>query len=168
MESKKFNGKEIFIAAIFVASVLIMGIKFLNPTPMMIVLEENGETTINQVPGYFTYTDMVVIFIFSVTAAVSGTLLLFSSSFGATEEHGGELILEERKKRWNEISKRLKNTEQKVYEVILNSDGIAYQSEIVKKTELPKSNVSRALDLLESRGMVERRRRGMGNIILLK
>ncbi|RLI76793.1 transcriptional regulator, partial [Archaeoglobales archaeon] len=31
-----------------------------------------------------------------------------------------------------------------------------------------KASVSRTLDLLESKGLVERRRRGMGNIVLLK
>ncbi|MCD6411533.1 MAG: MarR family transcriptional regulator [Thermoplasmata archaeon] len=38
----------------------------------------------------------------------------------------------------------------------------------MKKTGISKASVSRALDLLESKGLVERRRRGMGNIVLLK
>ncbi len=48
------------------------------------------------------------------------------------------------------------------------SDGIITQSELVEKTGLSKASVSRALDLLESKGLVERRRRGMGNVVLLK
>ncbi|MGB2728912.1 MAG: MarR family transcriptional regulator [Halobacteriota archaeon] len=51
---------------------------------------------------------------------------------------------------------------------ILESDGIIEQSELVEKTGLPKSNVSRSLDLLESKGLAERRRRGTGNVVLLK
>ena len=78
------------------------------------------------------------------------------------------MILEERKKRWDELSKTLKNDERKIYETILESDGIIEQSEIVEKTGLPKANVSRALDLLESKGLAERRRKGTGNVVLLK
>ncbi len=62
----------------------------------------------------------------------------------------------------------LKDDERKIYKVILDSDGIINQSELAEKTGISKSNVSRVLDLLESKGLVERRRRGMGNIILLK
>ena len=62
----------------------------------------------------------------------------------------------------------LKDDERKIYKVILDADGIISQSEIAEKTGISKSNVSRVLDLLESKGLVERRRRGMGNIILLK
>ena len=55
-----------------------------------------------------------------------------------------------------------------IYETILESDGIIEQSEIVEKTGLPKANVSRGLDLLESKGLAERRRRGTGKVVLLK
>ena len=46
--------------------------------------------------------------------------------------------------------------------------GIIEQSELPEKTGISKSNVSRALDLLESRGLIEKRRRGIGNVVLLK
>jgi uncharacterized membrane protein len=62
----------------------------------------------------------------------------------------------------------LKDDERKIYETILESEGIIEQSELVEKTGLPKSNVSRSLDLLESKGLAERRRRGTGNVVLLK
>jgi len=66
------------------------------------------------------------------------------------------------------ISKTLKDDERKVYEAILEAGGVINQSKLPEKTGLPKRSVSRALDLLESRGLVERRRRGMGSVILLK
>ena len=88
--------------------------------------------------------------------------------FDSVEKPAGELVLEERKKRWEQIVKTLKDDQQKIYKAIIDSDGIINQSELVEKTGISKSNVSRALDLLESRGLIERRRRGMGNIVLLK
>ena len=80
----------------------------------------------------------------------------------------GESVLEERKKKWEEIAKTLKEDEAKIYKAIIESDGIITQSELVEKTGLSKASVSRTLDLLESKGLVERRRSGMGNVVLLK
>ncbi|MHC1587205.1 MAG: helix-turn-helix transcriptional regulator [Candidatus Syntropharchaeia archaeon] len=51
---------------------------------------------------------------------------------------------------------------------MIEADGIIEQSKLPEKTGISKASVSRALDLLESKGLVERRRRGMGNIVLLK
>ena len=69
---------------------------------------------------------------------------------------------------WEEIAKTLKEDEQKIYKAIIEAGGIIEQSKLPEKTGLSKSSVSRALDLLESKGLVERKRRGMGNIVLLK
>jgi uncharacterized membrane protein len=96
-------------------------------------------------------------------------LLFFDAvESNSVEKPAGKIVLEERKKEWEEVSKTLKDDEQRIYKAIIDSDGIVNQSELTEKTELSKSNVSRALDLLESKGLVERRRRGMGNIVLLK
>ena len=80
----------------------------------------------------------------------------------------GEVVLEERKRRWKEIAKTLKENERKIYQAIIEAGGIIEQSELPEKTGISKASVSRALDLLESKGLVERRKRGMGNVILLK
>ncbi len=68
--------------------------------------------------------------------------------------------LEERRRKWEEISRSLKDDGRKVYEAILEAGGVINQSELPGKTGLSKTSVSRALDLLEGRGLVERRRRG--------
>ena len=99
-------------------------------------------------------------------ASVSGMYLLFFDS-APQDSSAGAMVLEQRKKHWEDIAKTLKSDEQKIYEAIIG-EGIIAQSELVAKTGLPKSNVSRALYALENKGLIERRRRGMGNIILLK
>ena len=164
MESKKIHGKTAFMAALFVASVFVLGIKLLNPTPVQIFIEGQN-TAITQIPGFFTVKDVIIIVAASILLGVSGTYLLF---FDSVEKPAGELLLEERKKRWKQTVKILKDDEQKIYKAIIDSDGIIEQSELPEKTGLSKSNVSRALDLLESKGLVEKRRRGMGNTVLLK
>jgi uncharacterized membrane protein len=160
-----FHKKTAFMAVVFIASVVVLGIKLLDPTPVQIFVE-NETTIVNQIPGLFTYTDMLTIIIAVSLLNISGMYLLFFDS-APQASSAGTIVLEERKKRWESIAKTLKEDEQKIFTAIIE-EGIIAQSEIVEKTGLPKSNVSRALYTLESKGLIERRRRGMGNIILLK
>jgi hypothetical protein len=62
----------------------------------------------------------------------------------------------------------LSSEEKIVYNLILNSEGSIFQSEIVKSTGHSKVKITRILDRLEGKGIIERKRRGMTNIILLK
>jgi len=164
MEGKKIGGKTAFMAALFVASAFILGLKLLNPTPIQIVVEGQS-VSITQLPGFFTLGDVIIIVIASIILGVSGTYLLL---LDLIEKPAGKLVLEERKKKWEEIAKTLKEDEQKIYQAIIEAGGIIEQSELPEKTGISKASVSRTLDLLESKGLVERRRRGMGNIVLLK
>ncbi len=56
----------------------------------------------------------------------------------------------------------------KLYDLIGGAGGAIFQSELVDKSGFSKVKVSRILDRLEGRGLLERRRRGMTNIVLLK
>jgi uncharacterized membrane protein len=165
----QIRGKTLFAAAVFIASVLVLALKLLNPTPVQILVEGNTAIT-TQVPGLFTYADVLVIAVALVLMSVSGTYILLHDSTtpaAAASASAGDVILEERRQRWEEVAKTLKDDEQTLFKAIID-EGIVHQSELVEKTGLPKSNVSRALYGLESRGLIERRRRGMGNVVLLK
>ena len=161
---KRRYGKTAFIAVLFVASVFILGLKLLNPTPIQIVIEGQN-ASITKLPGFFTIEDVIIVVIASIILGVSGTYLFFFDLF---EKTAGEVILKEREKRWKEIAKTLKEDERKIYRAIIEAGGIIEQSKLPEKTGISKASVSRILDLLESKGLVERRRRGMGNIVLLK
>lgn len=73
----------------------------------------------------------------------------------------------EKKEEIEKVIKTLDNSEQKIYETIRNS-GAIFQSELVEKSGLTKVKVTRVLDKLESKGIVERKRRGMTNIVICK
>ncbi len=62
----------------------------------------------------------------------------------------------------------LAGDEKKIFEAVLDSQGMIYQSSLVEKTGFSKVKVTRELDALESKGIIERKRRGMTNIIVLK
>jgi len=62
----------------------------------------------------------------------------------------------------------LDNDEKNMLNLLLQNEGSIMQSEIVEKSGLNKVKVTRVLDSLEGRGIVERKRRGMTNIVILK
>lgn len=55
-----------------------------------------------------------------------------------------------------------------VFEKIVESNGAIFQSELVEKTNYSKVKITRILDKLEGRGLIERKRRGMTNVVVLK
>ena len=66
------------------------------------------------------------------------------------------------------IVSSLSEEEKLVYSKIKESDGAAFQTELVEKSGLDKVKVTRILDKLEGKGLVERKRRGMSNVVVLK
>jgi len=71
-------------------------------------------------------------------------------------------------KKTEDIVKGLVGDEKIAYDAIVASDGTIFQSELVEKSGLDKVKVSRILDRLEGKGLIERKRRGMSNVIVLK
>lgn len=157
------RGRALLVACLFTASVFIIGLKLMNPTEIHIFLE-GEETVLSHVMRTYSLYDVAVLIASTFLAGISGTYLLLHDEGMAV----GELNLNSKRAMYEKILPTLKDDEQKVFQAVLDSEGIIAQSELDDLTGVSKSNVSRALDLLESRGYVERRRRGMGNIIVLK
>lgn len=63
---------------------------------------------------------------------------------------------------------KLNDEEKVVYSLLRKNQGSMYQSDLVKETGLTKVRVSRILDKMETQGILERKRRGMTNIVVLK
>ena len=73
----------------------------------------------------------------------------------------------ERKRKPIDYSK-LDKDEKIVVKVIENADGTIFQSDLVEKSKFSKVKISRILDKLEGRQLIERKRRGMTNVVVLK
>jgi len=69
---------------------------------------------------------------------------------------------------YEEVKKELNEEEKNVFEKILEAEGTIFQSDLVEKTGFTKVKVTRILDKLEGRGLIERKRRGMTNVVILK
>ena len=64
--------------------------------------------------------------------------------------------------------KNLDKEELSLMNLLLSNKGSMFQSEIVVKLGLNKVKITRILDSLEAQGLVDRKRRGMTNIVMLK
>lgn len=72
------------------------------------------------------------------------------------------------KNNYKDAMKGLAPDERKVFERVISSGGYVLQSELISSTGVNKVRMTRILDRLESMGLVERRRRGMTNAVVLK
>ena len=63
---------------------------------------------------------------------------------------------------------KLDKDEKIIVKNIEQADGTIFQSDLVEKSGFSKVKVSRILDRLEGRQLIERKRRGMTNVVVLK
>jgi uncharacterized membrane protein len=64
--------------------------------------------------------------------------------------------------------KKLEGEERDVYNTIIEENGMIFQSTLMEKTGLSKVKVTRVLDKLENKKLIERKRRGMTNVVVLR
>lgn len=63
---------------------------------------------------------------------------------------------------------KLDKEEKSLVKLIEEADGSIFQADLVEKSKFSKVKVTRILDRLEGRQIIERKRRGMTNVVLLK
>ena len=63
---------------------------------------------------------------------------------------------------------KLDRDERKVIELLLKENNAMFQSSLMEKLEIGKVKATRLLDKLEAKQLIERKRRGMNNIVVLR
>lgn len=74
--------------------------------------------------------------------------------------------IKEKKKKLN--LEGLDKDEKKVVELLLSENKAMFQSSLMEKLEIGKVKTTRLLDKLEAKQLIERKRRGMNNIVVLR
>jgi uncharacterized membrane protein len=93
---------------------------------------------------------------------VLGFVLIFSKP----EER---IIIKKVKERKKKIDKsKLDSDERKVVSFLEKENGAVFQKTLMEKLEIGKVKTTRLLDKLEAKQIVERKRRGMNNIVVLR
>ena len=58
--------------------------------------------------------------------------------------------------------------EKKIVNLLLQEDNAMFQADLMEKLGIGKVKTTRILDKLEAKQIIERKRRGMNNIVILK
>ncbi len=61
----------------------------------------------------------------------------------------------------------LKSEEKKIFKLVREQKAM-FQADLIEKSNMGKVKVSRILDRLEGKGLIERKRRGMNNLVVFK
>jgi|TARA_Y100000034_G_scaffold104398_1_gene130912 uncharacterized membrane protein len=145
-------------------SVVIILIIFLFNSAMKQIVESSCEMESNICPMTFSINQQTnLALVITGILVLVGLMLLFSKP---EKEVIIRKIKERKKKRKIDLS-MLKPEEKKVMNLILKEKTI-FQADVSEKTKFSKVKVTRILDKLESKDYIERKRRGMTNIVILK
>ncbi len=120
---------------------------------------------------------MTISFVLAAIVLISGVYLLFmpalhsrkdKESIEVSKENINKDIKSERLDFKEVDVSKLDEDEKIIYDLLKRNNGSMYQSDIIKETQYSKVKTTRLLDKLHSRGIVDRQRRGMTNIVVLK
>ncbi len=122
------------------------------------MVSENPDMDMKECPVHKNNTSWLIVgaFALSFIILVIGLYLIFNKNVKESQEF-----------KKIDISK-LDNEEKKIYDMVKENEGAMYQSDIIKEIGLSKVNVTRLLDRMENKKVLERKRRGMTNLIVLK
>jgi uncharacterized membrane protein len=101
---------------------------------------------------------------FSIVAIIFiiGTVIFFSKP----KEKIIVKFKKEKKKKLN--FEGLEQNEKNAISIIQNENGAMFQKDLMEKLNIGKVGITRLLDKLEAKQLIERKRRGMNNIVVLK
>ena len=141
-----------------IVSTFAIFIKLMTPSKIQFIIEGNI-VEINQVPSIFNTTDVLFI---SSSCFILGASLVY-----LLQNHEMKTLTKLGK--WDELIKNLEDEdESRLVQIVIDNGGTIFQSQLVGESGFSKSKVSLVLDRLEARGILERRRHGMSNAVILK
>ncbi|WP_276256507.1 helix-turn-helix transcriptional regulator [Halomontanus rarus] len=190
MNFRVLQHTHLLAAVVFLAATLVLAVQLITPSPVMVSLGENGAQT-TSVGEYFTYREVAVVAVAAFVCGISGTYLVVHNQAHVLTRQDQTQIQAQTQPRvktndgvvtpakytadstlnaeqWEETLETLSDNEETIYELLIEADGELAQQNLVEETDLSKATVSRTLDKLEHKELVERKRSGMGNTIHLQ
>jgi hypothetical protein len=135
------------------------------PTTLQVIIE-GQYIEIRQIPNIYLITDVAVI---GVSCFILGASLLYFLLPYKTLVVHGDFEPTAAMERWKKMLEMLTNEdERKIYKLIMDENGVIFQAQLVEKSNFSKGKVTLILDRLEARGLLERKRHGMSNVVMLK
>jgi len=145
------------------ASCFAIFVFIMTPTIVQFVIEGNV-VELTEIPNIYNSTDLVVI---GFSSFVLGSSLVYLLLVDKNNELRTRISLV--KEKWDKLLVELSDPDEKVIvRIVIDDGGTIFQSQLVEKSGFSKSKVSLILDKLEARRILERKRRGMTNVVVLK
>ncbi len=120
-------------------------------------VEADPNLTMQMCPAHENKSSWFLLIAFGIAFLVlgAGAYLLFAPQEAAAKKQ----VLDRTK---------LDESEKRVVDLLQSHDGSMYQSDLMRELGLSKVQMTRLLDKLEAKKAIDRKRRGMTNIIILK
>ena len=101
--------------------------------------------------------------------AIVGVLVIFSLFLIFSKPNESVIVkkIKDKKIEKNVDLSSFRLEEKQVYNLI-KENGAIFQADLIEKTGFSKARMTRIIDKLEGNGLVERKRRGMTNVVVLK
>lgn len=103
-----------------------------------------------------------------ISLAIAAVILIIGLFFIFAKEHEKIITRTIKPKRKEVDMSKLDKTEKEVVKIIQSENGAIFQSTLMEKLNIGKVGMTRLIDKLEAKQIVERKRRGMNNIVVLK
>lgn len=103
-----------------------------------------------------------------LSLSITGIVLLIGIAIMFTKPKEKIIVktIKEKKKKIN--LEGLEKNEKEVIEILQKENGAIFQNTLMEKIGIGKVGITRLLDKLEAKQLIERKRRGMNNIVVLK
>ncbi len=152
-------------AIVLIISVLLLIDRLLATGPVQLILEDGRAIPIEGA-SYFSLNEVLF---FIITAWLGGMSFLYIILYPKEKEipETDSTGIPENKNTALMAANMLEGDEKILFKEIIDNNEIL-QRELILKTGFSEPKVSRLLDKLERRGLILRRRDGMGNRIILK
>lgn len=165
------NRKIGIILVVLAVIIAIFGVylKIYNDKMAQMQQAETGSCYLSDGTCLHTTSDIFLYSTFGIAILVAaiGLYLIFKKKEPRQVIIKRQFIGKERKEKI-EVPKTLSPELRNMFDLIAKSNGAVLQGELVAKSGMDKVKVSRILDKLEMQGLIERRRHGMSNLVVLK
>lgn len=154
-------------AIVLIVSVLLLIDRLLAQGPVQLILE-NGKAVPVEGASYFSLNEVLLLIIAAWLGGMSFLYIIISSKEKETPQSEQiETVIPENKSAAMVAADILDGDEKTIFQKIVDNDGLL-QRELILNTDFSEPKVSRLLDKLERRGLIIRKRDGMGNRVMLK
>ena len=152
-------------AIVLIISVLLLIDRLLAQGPVQLILE-NGKAVPVEGASYFSLNEVLLFILAAWLGGMSFLYIIISSKEKETAvSEKIETVIPDNK---STVAADILDGDEKIlFQKIVGNDGLL-QRDLILNTDFSEPKVSRLLDRLERRGLILRKRDGMGNRVMLK